>query len=680
VAEYGQAGAKLGQGSFGVVYKTNKGYAIKCMIDASKAADIRDADLRELVLLRNLIHPNVIQVKQVAIANSVAFPSSKCYVAAVLPLATGTLNCIAPLFKQNASFRAFVMYQFLRAVAYVHSRGVFHRDIKPGNVLWNESTMTLKLADFGAAQGLTVPRGKYSNFVTTYIYQAPELFLGLQQYQASADVWSVGASWLELVGYKALYNGDQTLGDRLHRAFAINGYPVNQVASLWPNVLATPKWSDWLAYERTAKPLIVNLDKTLSGKLALSAQEIDAIKELVQLDPDTRASAQQTLQHMFFDGVRAFVKHSVPAPPLPSQSLVGCGDVLLALELPPVGDYLAAQERREEYKTTLIDLFEWMYRINNSQHNAMSTVILAVAIFHRFAAYNAAHGIIAWEQLFADNNLSIYGITCLMIASKLDADGTAKVFTANQVVQLTKNRYSKQQIVDAEREILTWLDMDLDRPTAATFLHYFVGDGEEVIDDDWQMLWYSCVQQYDVCTAFRGSQMAVAVHEQFTSDVRSLCIMQTRVTLPDMFAVLPDITANTAEAFRIAVRGNNEKVVKQLLECCTDAFHIDDTNALGQTALHIAAFTGRHTMVELLAKSGADVNKPQHANNTTPLMAAVRRGYLQVVEVLLRYGADIAAVDSAGSTALRIAKAKQHDNIVALLMQHRAPRVTSKRV
>ena len=41
------------------------------------------------------------------------------------------------------------MYQMFRSLAYIHSVGICHRDIKPQNLLLDPETAVLKLCDFG---------------------------------------------------------------------------------------------------------------------------------------------------------------------------------------------------------------------------------------------------------------------------------------------------------------------------------------------------------------------------------------------------------------------------------------------------------------------------------------------------------------------------------------------------
>ena len=45
------------------------------------------------------------------------------------------------------------MYQLFRSLAYIHSQGVCHRDIKPQNLLVDPETAILKLCDFGRSVG-----------------------------------------------------------------------------------------------------------------------------------------------------------------------------------------------------------------------------------------------------------------------------------------------------------------------------------------------------------------------------------------------------------------------------------------------------------------------------------------------------------------------------------------------
>lgn len=73
------------------------------------------------------------------------------------------------------------MYQLLRSLAYIHSIGICHRDIKPQNLLLNPATGVLKLCDFGSAKILVAGEPNVSYICSRY-YRAPELIFGATNY------------------------------------------------------------------------------------------------------------------------------------------------------------------------------------------------------------------------------------------------------------------------------------------------------------------------------------------------------------------------------------------------------------------------------------------------------------------------------------------------------------------
>lgn len=73
------------------------------------------------------------------------------------------------------------MYQLFRSLAYIHSMGICHRDIKPQNLLLDPESAVLKLCDFGSAKQLV--KGELNvSYICSRYYRAPELIFGATDY------------------------------------------------------------------------------------------------------------------------------------------------------------------------------------------------------------------------------------------------------------------------------------------------------------------------------------------------------------------------------------------------------------------------------------------------------------------------------------------------------------------
>lgn len=91
-----------------------------------------------------------------------------------------------------------IFQQVVEAVAFMHSRGVIHRDIKSGNIKIN-SRGEVKLLDFGIAKTGDTPRLTSTGaFVGTLQYLSPEQVKGAEA-DARCDVWALGALFYEML-------------------------------------------------------------------------------------------------------------------------------------------------------------------------------------------------------------------------------------------------------------------------------------------------------------------------------------------------------------------------------------------------------------------------------------------------------------------------------------------------
>ena len=83
------------------------------------------------------------------------------------------------------------VYQLFRSLAYIHSQGICHRDIKPQNLLLDPNTGVLKLCDFGSAKILVENEPNVSYICSRY-YRAPELIFGATNYTTKIGKQSPG--------------------------------------------------------------------------------------------------------------------------------------------------------------------------------------------------------------------------------------------------------------------------------------------------------------------------------------------------------------------------------------------------------------------------------------------------------------------------------------------------------
>lgn len=145
------------------------------------------------------------------------------------------------------------IYQLFRSLAYIHSQGICHRDIKPQNLLLDPSTGVLKLCDFGSAKILVENEPNVSYICSRY-YRAPELIFGATNYTTKigkyrlskdmeglltfiADVWSTGCVMAELMLGQPLFPGESGI-DQLVEIIKVLGTPTReQIRTMNPNYM-----------------------------------------------------------------------------------------------------------------------------------------------------------------------------------------------------------------------------------------------------------------------------------------------------------------------------------------------------------------------------------------------------------------------------------------------------------
>ncbi|KAJ3313265.1 Cyclin-dependent kinase 10 [Boothiomyces sp. JEL0838] len=288
---------RVGEGTYGIVYRAQKISDREEPIVALKRIRM-DYDnegfpisaLREISLLKNLRHENIVSVYDVVVANGLdnIFMVME-YCEQDMAYLMDNVMAKYPERQYRPAEVKCLLHQLLKGVSYLHDeKNIIHRDLKLSNLLLTAKGI-LKIADFGLARSFGDPIDNMTPRVVTLWYRAPEILFGASDYTQSIDLWSVGCIFGEFIQSTPLLPGKNE-PNQILLTCKLLGTPTERV---WPELVDQP------LYGTIKFPSIDydSIDKTFPDSTDAT---LDLLRAFLAYRPSRRISAREALRHSYF--------------------------------------------------------------------------------------------------------------------------------------------------------------------------------------------------------------------------------------------------------------------------------------------------------------------------------------------------------------------------------------------
>jgi mitogen-activated protein kinase 15 len=313
-------GNRIGRGCYGVVYEVHRhedvakaekeeaerqrkrkgsktpppspipSYALKKVLSAFNSEADAQRTYREIsYLLHFKGHPNILNVVEVFCSpdDRHVYVVSGCF-DSDLQKALRT-RCIRPV------HRPFIVYQAMRALKYVHSAKVMHRDVKPSNLMIN-ANCRVALGDFGWARlspmDVENREAELTDYASTRWYRAPEMLLGARHYDLSIDMWAMGCITAEVCCETPLFPGTSTI-DMWDKQLECLGKPSPTDVEAMNAEYAAYVLNTW-PLSAPGKPMGDVLPKDVR-----SEELLDFLDLLMQYNPNKRMTSAEAVEHPY---------------------------------------------------------------------------------------------------------------------------------------------------------------------------------------------------------------------------------------------------------------------------------------------------------------------------------------------------------------------------------------------
>lgn len=153
----------------------------------------------------------------------------------------------------------------------------------------------LKLCDFGFARTLEGQGSKYTEYVSTRWYRAPELLVGDREYGKPVDIWAIGCMFAEIISGVPLFPGKSDI-DQLFKIINCFGL----ISDRHKKIFQQNHLFQSVELPNPAEDELETLAKRFPG---YSRQVISFLELCLHQEPDKRGTYEQLLEHPYLEGL-----------------------------------------------------------------------------------------------------------------------------------------------------------------------------------------------------------------------------------------------------------------------------------------------------------------------------------------------------------------------------------------
>ncbi len=201
--------SEIGRGAMGTVYAgrdtiSGRAVAIKTMTLAGELGTSSEAEerfLREARILTWLDHPGIVTIYDVGHENGTAYIAME-FLKGVELSRHINLDSLLPLEKTLD-----IIARVAEALDYAHEQGVIHRDVKPGNFMYDPISDLVKITDFGISKKEDFTKTRGGVVLGSPFYMSPEQVFATGM-SGRSDIFSLGISLYQMLSGAYPFNGD----------------------------------------------------------------------------------------------------------------------------------------------------------------------------------------------------------------------------------------------------------------------------------------------------------------------------------------------------------------------------------------------------------------------------------------------------------------------------------------